>query len=406
MNLSYFIASRISGGNEKNFSSTVHKIAVASISLGLAVMIVSFLILKGFQDTVTNRIYSFSSHLQVTKYTQDNSFEEQPMMLQTPLFSNTEEFPYIDHVQEYSHKPGLIKKDDEVTGVVLKGVSSRFSMERFGDNMISGRFVDFSDSTYSKEIVISQTLADKMDVHINDDVIIHFFQNPPRYRKLTVVGLYETNLAEYFDDKFIIGDIRLIQRLNGWADSVAGGLEVFVKDTDKIREAELLLDEAVPFDLYVEKVSDKYIQVFDWLHLISRQVNIFLGIILFVVCVNMVSIILILIMERTQMIGLLKAMGGTSGLIQGIFRYNGLRLVAKGLLIGNAIGLSVCAIQYFFQIMKLNPADYYMSYVPIGWNCEIVLGLNLLTFVVVAVIITIPTLLIIRISPIRSIRFD
>ena len=406
MNLSYFIASRISGGNEKNFSSTVHKIAVASISLGLAVMIVSFLILKGFQDTVTNRIYSFSSHLQVTKYTQDNSFEEQPMMLQTPLFSNTEEFPYIDHVQEYSHKPGLIKKDDEVTGVVLKGVSSRFSMERFGDNMISGRFVDFSDSTYSKEIVISQTLADKMDVHINDDVIIHFFQNPPRYRKLTVVGLYETNLAEYFDDKFIIGDIRLIQRLNGWADSVAGGLEVFVKDTDKIREAELLLDEAVPFDLYVEKVSDKYIQVFDWLHLISRQVNIFLGIILFVVCVNMVSIILILIMERTQMIGLLKAMGGTSGLIQGIFRYNGLRLVAKGLLIGNAIGLSVCAIQYFFQIMKLNPADYYMSYVPIGWNWEIVLGLNLLTFVVVAVIITIPTLLIVRISPIRSIRFD
>ncbi|MEQ8924819.1 MAG: ABC transporter permease [Fulvivirga sp.] len=406
MNLSYFIARRITQNKDKTFSSTVHKIAVVSISVGLATMIVSFLILKGFQNTVTDKIYSFSSHLQVTKYTLDNSFEEYPISINTPLYNNPELFPYIDHVQEFSHKAGLIKTDDAVTGMVIKGVSERFDRERFQPNLKKGRFINFSDSGYSKEIIISQNTADKLDINLGDDIIIHFFQNPPRYRKLDVVGIYETNLSEYYDDKFMIGDIRLIKKLNDWPDSIAGGLEVFVKNPDQIDYVEEALNEAVPLDLWVQKVSDKYVQIFEWLHLISRQVNIFLGIILFVVCVNMISIILILIMERTQMIGLLKALGGTNALIRSIFSLNGIQLVAKGLLLGNVLGIGICFIQYYLKIITLNPRDYYMSYVPIGWNWEIVVALNVLTLLVVTAIIIIPTILISRIRPIKSIKFD
>lgn len=369
-------------------------------------MIVSFLILKGFQDTVINKVYSFSAHLQITKYTLGNSFEETPVSLNTDLYAKTELFPYVDHVQEYSHKAGLVKTPEEVLGVVIKGVSDRFDQQRFKSNMIEGRFVDFSQENYAKEVVVSKSIANKLKIILDDDIIIHFFQDPPRLRKLQVVGIYETNLAEYYDDKFIMGDMRMIQRLNDWPDSLAGGLEVFVKNTDQIGLVEDALNQTIPLDLYVQPVRDKYIQVFDWLFLISRQMNIFLGIILFVVCVNMISIVLILIMERTQMIGMLKALGGSNGLIRKIFSYNGIRLVAKGLLLGNVLGLGICLVQYYFKVITLNPADYYMSFVPIGWNVEIILALNLLTLLVVGLVITIPTLLIVRINPIKSIKFD
>ncbi len=406
MNLSYFIAKRIADNEEQSFSSTIHKIAIGSIAVGLGAMIVSFLILRGFQDTVRDKIYSFSAHLQVTKYTLDNSFEEVPISLNTAIFTNPEDFPYVKHVQEYSHKAGLIKTEDEVLGVVFKGVSSRFDTANFDTNIVEGRFVNFDSKDYSKEVVISKVIADKLNIDLNEDILVHFFQNPPRVRRLTVVGKYETNLSEYYDNKFIIGDIDLIKRLNDWPDSLAGGLEVFVNDVNKVDDAEEALNASIPLDLYVEKVSDKYIQVFEWLFLISRQVNIFLGIILFVVCVNMISIILILIMERTQMIGLLKSFGGTDALIRRIFSYSGIQLIVKGLLLGNVLGLAICALQYYFQIIRLNPSDYYMSYVPISWNWDIVIALNLLTFVIVSLIVALPTAIIARIKPIKSIKFD
>jgi lipoprotein-releasing system permease protein len=221
-----------------------------------------------------------------------------------------------------------------------------------------------------------------------------------------VTGIYETNLSEYFDGKIIMGDIRLIARLNDWADSVAGGLEVFVNDINRIDEAGMAMAEMIDYDLNIEPVSSKYIQVFEWLNLLSRQVNILLIIILVVVCVNMISIILILVMERTQMIGMLKALGADNKLIRTIFLYNGISLLMKGLLLGNALGLGLCFIQYQFKIITLNPEDYYMHFVPISWHWEIVLLLNVLTFLVVSTVLLLPTTIISRITPIKAIRFD
>jgi lipoprotein-releasing system permease protein len=220
------------------------------------------------------------------------------------------------------------------------------------------------------------------------------------------VGIYETNLSDYYDSKIIIGDIRLISRLNDWADSVAGGLEVFVKDQKDIDLAYSTIGEDMDYDLYIEKVSDKYVQVFEWLGLVSRQVNILLVVILTVVCVNMISVVLILVMERTQMIGLLKSMGANNGMIRSIFVYSGVHLIAKGLLYGNAIGLGLCFIQYQFRLIQLNPHDYYMSFVPIGWDWGMVILLNLLVFAVVTIVLLVPTAIVSRINPIKAIRFD
>ncbi|MTI20802.1 ABC transporter permease, partial [Fulvivirga sp. RKSG066] len=290
--------------------------------------------------------------------------------------------------------------------ILLKGVTDRFKLSYFEDNIKEGRFIEFPEEGYAREVVISRSIADKLKIKLNEDIVVHFFMKPPRVRKLKVVGIYETNLSEYYDDKFIIGDMAMIQHLNGWADEIAGGMEVYIKDIDKIDAAEEKLDEILEYDLFVEKVKDKYIQVFDWLMLISRQVNIFLGIILFVVCVNMISIILILIMERTQMVGLLKSLGATHRQIRRIFTYSGMQLIAKGLLLGNSLGIGICALQYYFQIIPLNPRDYYMSYVPIGWDWAVIVALNVVTFVVVSMIILIPGTVVTRINPIKTIKFD
>jgi lipoprotein-releasing system permease protein len=221
-----------------------------------------------------------------------------------------------------------------------------------------------------------------------------------------VVGLYETNLSEYFDSKVILCDIRLIARLNDWADSIAGGIEVFLSDEVYAEKIEAQLSEMIDYDLNIYSVKDKYIQVFEWLQLLSRQVNILLVIILSVICVNMISIILILVMERTQMIGVLKALGATNAFIRWIFIYHGARLLGRGMLLGNFIGLGFCFVQHRFRIIELNPKDYYMSYVPVGWDWPLVIILNLITFLVVAVVLMVPTALVSRIQPIKAIRFD
>jgi lipoprotein-releasing system permease protein len=404
LNLSYFISKRISLEQKEGFSTTLHTIAIASIGIGLAATIVSFLIMRGFQDTVKNKIFSFNGHLIVTKMTTSNSSEEEPMKYQLDVFKNDN--PLVDHVQEYAHKPGLIKTNEDVLGALVKGVGKSFDVSAFRSNMVAGEFISFPDSTYSRQVVISKIISQKLKLNVGDDVVIHFFQNPPRFRKLKVTGIYETNLSEYFDSKVILTDIRMIQRLNDWSDSLAGGVEVFVRDVEQVDEAGFAIGEATDFDMAIERVSDKFSQVFEWLNLVSRQVNILLGIILFVVCVNMISIVLILVMERTQMIGMLKALGAGNKVIRSIFIFSGINLIIKGLILGNLVGLGLCFIQYQFKVIRLNPHDYYMSFVPISWNWEIVGLLNLLTFLVVTFVLLIPTLIIARINPIKAIRFD
>lgn len=406
MNLSYFISKRISRGYQEGFSSTIHKIAIATIAVGLAASIVSFLIMKGFQETVKEKIFSFSGHILITKFSMNNSTEEQPMDFNIELYNQPEKYPNVKHVQEFANKIGVVKTDDDALGVLLKGVGRSFDTASFNENIISGEFIQFKDSGYANQVVLSKTIAAKLKKDVGDEIIVHFFQNPPRFRRLTVMGIYETNLSEYFDSRVILTDIGLIQRLNDWPDSVAGGLEVFVDDPNQIDVAGVAIGEMMDYDLNIERISDRFIQVFEWLDLLSRQVNILLGIILTVICVNMISVLLIMVMERTQMIGMLKALGAHNGLIRSIFIYNGVYLILRGLMLGNLLGLGLCFLQDRFKIIELNARDYYMSFVPISWHWEIVLLLNVITLGIVTLILLLPTLAISRILPIRAIRFD
>lgn len=447
MNLSYFISKRIAKAQKEGFSGIIHKIAIFSIAIGLAASIVSFLIMRGFQETVKNKIYAFSGNIVITKLSMSNSPEEQPMDFNIDLYKNRDEYPYVKQVQEYAHKAGLVKTEDEVLGVVIKGVGKSFDVDGFRENLVEGQFIDLPDSGYANQVVLSRIIASQLKAKVGDELIIHFFQNPPRFRKVEVTGIYETNLAEYFDSKVIIGDIRMIQRLNNWADSVAGGIEVFV-DFDKIdlralqslqkdrilaseehsgtgKSMALLgnyvnfdfqqaaidfaeedIAERMDYDLNVQSAERRFFTIFEWLKLLSRQVNILLLIILIVISFNMVSIVLILVMERTQMIGMLKAVGATNRLVRSIFVYSGVNLILKGLLLGNLIGLGLCFIQDRFKIIKLNPRDYYMDVVPISWNWDVVFLLNFLTLFIITLVLLLPTMAIASINPIRAIKFD
>lgn len=412
MNLPYFISKKISKAEKNSFSATINKIAIASIALGLATMLVSFLILGGFRREVKKKIFSFSGHIQITKYSLDNTLQEEPISINNPIYQHSEEYDFIDRVEVFSHKAGLLQTDEEVYGAFIKGVNHNSDSLRFQANLEEGNFIRFpedagsSSTDYSTDILISRKIANTLKLQVGEDVRMYFIDPPnTRIRKLHVRGIYNTGIEE-FDEQVIIGDIALIQRLNNWPDTLVGGFEVFLKDYEMMDQAAEQLQNDLDYDLYVEKISDKYVQMFEWLELINNNVVIFLALILFVACFNIVSILLILIMERTQMIGILKALGARNKQIRKIFTYNGLILITKGMLIGNLIGIGFGALQYYFKLIPLDPENYYMEFVPIHWDFLSILLLNLLTFVMVGLVLNIPTAIILRINPIRAIRFD
>jgi len=368
-------------------------------------MIISFLILKGFQLKIQDKIISFGGHLQITKFTLSQSYEEDPISKNLALYHDYSQYNYIDHIQEYANKAGLLKANEEVMGIVLKGVSNTFDLSKFEQNITDGEFPELNDESTSNETMISQNIANKLNLEVGDDALIYFIQNPPRVRKLKISGLYETGMED-FDEKIILGDIRLVQRINNWPDSLVGGFEIFLNDFDEADYYQSKLEDVVGYELYIEKISDKFAEIFDWLLLLNRNVVIFLSLTLFVACFNMVSILLILIMERTQMIGVFKALGAANKIIRKIFIYNGMQLIAKGLLLGNFIGITFGVLQSKFHFLSLDPKNYYMEFVPISWNWGIILLLNMLTFIMVSLVLTVPTMIISTISPIKSIRFD
>ncbi len=409
MNLPYFISQKISKSEKNSFSATINKIAIASIALGLATMMVSFFILGGFRREVKGKIFSFSGHIQITKYSLDNTLQEEPISIHNPIYEHPGEYPFIDRVEVFSHKAGLLQTEDEVLGAFVKGVSRDADSLRFRNSLEAGSFIRFKEvdsSAYSTDILISRKVADILKLSVGDNVRMYFVDPPnTRIRKLHVQGIYSTGIEE-FDEQVIIGDIGLIQRLNNWPDTLVGGFEVFLNDDQTTDQAAQQLQDSLSYELFVEKISDKYVQMFEWLDLINNNVVVFLFLILFVSCFNIVSILLILIMERTQMIGILKALGAQNKQIRKIFTYNGLILIAKGMLIGNLLGIGFGALQYYFKLIPLDPENYYMEFVPIQWNFLTILWLNLLTFAIVALVLNIPTAIIMRIHPIRAIRFD
>ncbi len=365
-------------------------------------MIVSFAILEGFRNEIRDKIFSFGAHLQISKYDTNNSYEGAPISYNIGV---TEEIPGIKKVQAFARKTAIIKTEDEVLGVVLKGVGKNYDLSAMQKNLEAGQLMAFSDTASSKDVLLSHRIANKLRLKVGDEAIFYFIQNPPRARKLRVSGIYNTGLEE-FDEVFVIGDIKLVRELNNWPDTLVGGVEVVLKDFEQIDQAAERVFESMNYDLQLEKITDRHAQLFDWLKLLQKNVVIFLVLIIFVATFNMVSTVFIMIIERINMIGVLKALGATDAQIRQVFYFRGLKLTLKGLLWGNVVGIGFCLVQYYFELIPLDPENYYMDRVPISWNIGAILILNALTVVLTMLAILVPAAMIARIKPVKAIKFD
>ena len=405
MNVAAFVSKKIRHTEGQSFSATVARVGVASVALGLAVMIISFAILGGFKREIYRKIFSFGGHIQVSEFSTNQSYETTPISVKTDLYKNQKRIPEIAHIQGIAQKAALIKTATEVQGIVMKGVGRDFDTAAFAPNLRDGRLVQWSDTAFSRDVVLSRKIARQLNLKVGDETLVYFMQNPPRVRKLRVSGIYETGMEE-FDDNTVLCDISLLRRINDWQPDQVGMYEVFLRNFDELESGAKKVFDTMDYAMKLIKVTDKYNQIFEWLVLLNRNVVIFLALILFVSCFNMVATLLILIMERTQMIGLLKALGARNGQIQRIFLWGGLKLIGQGMLWGNLIGIGFCVLQYYFGLVPLDQETYYMDAVPIEWDVPTVLLLNLLVVVLVLSILIIPTLVISRISPVKAIRFD
>lgn len=404
MNLSYFIAKRISFKGSGGFSKTIHRIAVGSLALGLGVSLLSFMVLGGFQKTVSDRVYGFTGHYQIQRFSMSNAFEELPFSADSEFSERKSELDFVEKTQAFAHKAALIKGEEEVEGVLMKGVGQDFDTLAFKEYLIEGRMIQIPEEGTSNELMLSRYIANRLQLKVGDRIILYFVQDPPRYRRVEVVGIYETFL-ENFDEKIVIGELQTIRNLNGWKADEVGGMEVFVNQ-DPSEELSFAMEEILDLDLKLINSQEKYLEIFDWLKLLDTNVYVFISLIGFVAIFNMGAILFILIMERTQMIGLLKALGAKNAQIRRIFFWNGMRILGRGLLIGNGIGLGLGFLQYYFRLIPLDAESYYMGYVPIDWNWPVFVLLNLGIAVLTALVLWIPVVVISRVNPIQSIRFD
>lgn len=404
-----FIAKRIRHNEAGSFSATVSRIGTASIAIGVTVGIIAFAVLFGFKQTIQQKIFLFGAHINISAFVMGNTYEEGPLNIHNPVAEELPKIPEIAHWQMVAKKSGILKTPDEIKGVILKGVGKDYDWKTFEKNLVDGHLLTYKDSSsinygYSSEVIISQKIASQLRLKSGDDVIMYSLQNPPRPRKLTIAGIYNTQMEE-FDDILMIGDIGLVQRLNNWGPDSVGTYEIYVKDFEKLDDVSNRLRKILPPAVYLQKVTTSFPQIFDWLILLDRNTAVFLGLILFVACFNMISILLVMIMERTPLIGLLKTLGSPNGQIRMIFFQVGLHMVRKGLLIGNAVGLLFCWLQHEFNLIRLDPVNYYMDTVPIVFDWPVFALVNIVTVVVSALILLIPTLIITRIQPIKALLF-
>ncbi|GAB3643191.1 ABC transporter permease [Spirosoma arcticum] len=410
------MARKVRHAPQGSFSATVTRVGVASIALGLAILIVAFAVLFGYKDTIQQKIFLFGAHLQVSKFTNNYSYEESPIPLSTKLYREQDRTPGVRHVQAVALKAGILKTKDELMGVVLKGVGRDYDWNLLRESLVAGTVpvvgadsVDASSSQTlvsrgSTQLLISQYMAKQLQVTVGDSLPMYFLGNPPRVRKMTVVGIYETGLEEV-DKTIAIGDIRLVQRLNNWGPDSVGSCEIFVDNFNQLEPTAATVFDLMTPDMRLVRVTDQYRPLFDWMVLLDRNMVILLALITFVASFNMVSVLLVLMMERTPMIGLLKALGGPNPLIRRIFLYVGLNMVGWGLLIGNVVGLTLCWLQWQFRLIPLDPKNYFVTYVPISWNWPTILALNAATIGLIALVLWLPTIIINRIQPVKALAF-
>lgn len=412
MNIELFIAQRLfaTRKGEKRISKPAVLIAQWGVAVGLMVMILSVCIVIGFKHQVREKIIGFGQHIQVRNY-ESTLQGEMPVTATDSLLITLKKIPLVDNAQRYAQKPGLIAVGDEFDGIVLKGIGNGYDLSFFADYMKDGELPTFSDTSSSGSLLLSKAIADKMKISVGDKVNIYFVQNNVKARRFTVKGLYETNLAE-MDNLVALTDIYTVRRLNGWADDKCTGIEITVTDYDYLEQARDSVVEIMDMEtrrnyekLYIQTVEEMNPALFAWLDILDGTVWVILILVLSVAGFTMISGLLILILEKSNLIGILKAIGAQDVSIRKIFLYYAMFIIGRGMLWGNAIAFTLSVLQYYYGIVKLDPEMYYMDRVPIEFSWWLI-PLNIAMFILSVAMLLLPSMLISHIEPTKAIRFE
>jgi lipoprotein-releasing system permease protein len=381
------------------------RVAIAGIMLGLAVMILAIAILKGFKGSIIEKERGFNGDITIYKHNLNNSYESSPFSIRTDSLLLIKKIAGVKELNAFATKPGIINAEDEIEGVVLKGIDSAYNQEKLRKILVEGNVINFTDSIPAQQqILISRYTANRLKLKLGDDFLMYFVQEPLRKRKFTIVGIYNLGVEE-IDKTYVIGDLSLIRRLNKWSDNEVGGYEIMTSHFGKVEEINQRILDALPIQLLSVTVVSQFPEIFDWLALLDINSQIILILMILVASINMISALLILILERTNMIGILKALGLTNLSIRKVFLYNALRLIGLGLLLGNILGIGLCVLQYYTHWFKLDEKDYYISYVPIDIGIQEIMLLNIGTTLLCLLALLVPSGLVSRITPIKAIRF-
>ncbi len=410
MNFELFIAKRIIAGKEykNSISSPIIKIATSAIALGVIIMLIAISTGTGLQKKIREKMAGFKGHIQIVNYDNNNSeVSVVPINKNQEFYPNFSTVSDIKNIQIFASKGGVLRTKKDFEGIVFKGVSLDYDWSFFQEYMIEGRIPNLN-LLRTKEVLLSKTVVDRLHLKLNDTVLSTYIKNTgsklPSNRKYTIVGIYNTGFAQ-FDKSVMIGDIREVQRLNKWTKNQVGGFEVLLNDFEEIQEKGNQIYNNIGAELNSKTIVESYPTIFEWINLFDNNILFIIVIMVLIASINMITALLVLILERVQMIGVLKALGGNNWSVRKIFLYNATFLVLKGLFWGNIIGLSILFIQEYTGVITLDPETYYVSKVPVYINFFTVFMLNIGTLFLCFLMLLIPSYIITKISPIKSIKF-
>ncbi|MFZ4400042.1 MAG: ABC transporter permease [Bacteroidales bacterium] len=406
MNLEFFIAQRFLSKNKKNISQPIIRVAITGIALGVAVMILSVAVVTGFQQKITEKVIGFGGHIQIGNFDLNHSFESLPVEKNKEMVNDLRNIKGITHVQVYANKAGMIKTDDQIQGFILKGVGSDFDWSFMKKNMVEGNIFNVNDSGKTMDIIVSKFLADKLKLKLNDKLKTYFIGDEGlKGRPFVIKGIYETGLED-FDKRFVFADIAHIQKLNQWDANKVDGYEVLIKDFDQLDIVGKEVYQVIGYNLNAKTIKELHPEIFDWLGLTNMNVIVIIVIIAMISSVTMISTLLILILEKTNLIGTLKAMGANNLSIRKIFIYNALYICLLGMIWGNLIAITLGMLQDKFGILKLDQTSYFVKTVPINLNLFHILLINTGTIVVCTLALMIPSYIVSKITVVKAIRFS
>jgi lipoprotein-releasing system permease protein len=400
MNFPLFVARRIRKTQDTSFSKTVTYVGIGTVALGTAIILVAFAILFGFKTAIQDKLTSFSGDARISQISGNLSFAESPMTRNRAWETRTAKRSEIDHIQAHVQRPGIIVGKEGLAGIVVKGIGKDLPVKQLEKNIIRGSGI----LNGPQEVIISEILAKQLKVQTNGSLILYFLSAPERPRKVKIKGIYETGLEE-LDKIFILADRDWVQKMNGWTADSLGTYEVYYKNKVNLDAKSKALANTMPPEWRIKPVTDIYPALFDWMSMLDRNIVIFISLLFVVACFNLIATLWVLIMERVPMVGLLKSMGASASQIRRIFWWNGLFILVRGLLIGNAIAFLFCYIQSSYHLIPLDPESYYMTSVPIEWDVATWGMVNGLTILLVSFMMSIPTLLITKIQPSEALNF-